>query len=271
MDRREFLRLVGVGGAAAGLTGVNPPPAPSEAPPVAPEIHVPAPTSGIQRVLWSVETDDRAVALTFDDGPDPRFTPRILRILERYDVKATFMVMGYNAVRYGGVLRDVVAAGHEIGGHGWKHLNLAQAGPEDLREEVEYALDRIEQVTQQEIKTFRPPYGRFGEDVVRMLARKRKDLVIWSVTRGELEWRDPERVVQHVTQNLGPGDILLMHDGVGRGTFQRNAPWAIDLQERRDVEIAALPRILDRVLEAGIKFDRLSDLTKRMRPVDATG
>jgi len=80
---------------------------------------------GRRQLVWSVPTSEPMVALTFDDGPDPELTARILAVLDRYRVQATFNVMGYNASRHGDLLRAVVAGGHELGNHTWTHQDLA--------------------------------------------------------------------------------------------------------------------------------------------------
>lgn len=226
---------------------------------------VPDPSRGWQRIAWSVDTDDPAVALTFDDGPDPRFTPRVLDLLERYGIKATFMAMGYNAVGHPTLLKEVVAAGHEVGGHGWVHLNLAEATVPQLRREVEHAIARIEDIAQVNVRTYRPPYGRFSEDAVKLLGHNDRDLIIWSLTRGDLSWRSPAKIERHVVGRAGAGDIILMHDGLGRATFAPDSPEAEVLHERRSIEIEALPKILEGVQDRGLRFATVSRLMRKMR------
>ena len=270
MHRRSFLRVLG-GGAIGIATGVRI--APSERrsdarssrecddTELGDDLATHKPTSsGLQRVVWSADTDEPVAALTFDDGPDPYFTPRILEVLSWYNVPATFMVMGYNAVRHPFLLREVVDAGHEIGGHGWAHLNLAKATPTEARTEIEYGTRMIEDRAGVPIRVFRPPYGRFGESTVRLLARARRDLVVWSVTRGELAWTDPQAVADHVVGALGPGDIVDLHDGIGRGTFNASSDYAARLRARRETELDALPRTLEGVRERGVRLERVSDL-----------
>ena len=81
---------------------------------------------GQQRLIWSVSTVEPLAALTFDDGPDPELTPRILEVLAEHGVQATFNVMGWNALRHPDLVRAFVAAGHELGNHTWTHQDLAQ-------------------------------------------------------------------------------------------------------------------------------------------------
>lgn len=269
MDRRRFLALFGVG-ALGGVAGTElarsqmegrPPEGSGQDGNAALEVE----TSGLERVVWSVDTDRRKVALTFDDGPDPEFTPRILDILDRHQVMATFMVMGYNAVRHPYLLAEVVSAGHEIGSHGWRHLSLAEASVEETVTEIERGTQMIEERAGVPIRVFRPPYGRFNEAAVRLLAKSRRDLIVWSVARGDLAWRDPSQVADHVITSLGPGEIIGLHDGIGRGTFNRSGQNAARLRRRREVELRALPRIIAGAKERDLSFETVSDLLTTWR------
>ncbi|CAN5548979.1 hypothetical protein BH20ACT23_BH20ACT23_22570 [soil metagenome] len=219
------------------------------------------PTStGMQRIIWSADTDEPVVAVTFDDGPDPEFTPRILDVLDRFGATATFMVMGHNAVTHPELLRDIVDAGHEVGGHGWRHLNLAEINTEETRKEIEHGNRMIEERTGVPIRVFRPPYGRFDESVVRVLGRARRDLVVWSVTRGMLSWRDPKQISSHVLGALGPGDIVDLHDGIGRATFNPRSESARRVRRRREDELSALPLILEGAKSSGLQLKTVTDL-----------
>jgi peptidoglycan/xylan/chitin deacetylase (PgdA/CDA1 family) len=99
---------------------------------------------GRQQIIWSVPTRQRMLTLTFDDGPDPEFTPRILDVLNRYDVNATFNVMGYNATRHTDLLRAIVDAGHELGNHTWTHQDLAFQSAAATRRQLEHGRQAIE-------------------------------------------------------------------------------------------------------------------------------
>lgn len=266
MDRRKFLALIGAGAAgSAGTaltrrrdegrgTGEGPPPQELE-----------AASTGQQRITWSVETAARIAALTFDDGPDPAFTPRILEILDSHRVTATFFALGYNAARHPGLLQEVVAAGHEIGSHGWRHLSLVGASPEEARREIEHGTRLVEDHAGVAVRSFRPPYGRFDEITLRILAQQPQDMYVWSVTRGPLAWKDPARIAAHLKQEVRPGDIVDLHDGIGRGTFDRTAAFAQKLVRRRSVEVDALPRVLEEAAESGLRFTTVSELVRKAR------
>lgn len=271
MDRRAFIALVGggvLGGAASRLASGGDDEAPIDEAPI--EGQVAIPTSGLQRIIWRVDTNAPVLALTFDDGPDPEFTPGILELLDRHGVKATFFAMGYNATEHASLLREVVAAGHEIGSHGWAHLNLTRISAPETYEEIETGKKAVEDIVQVPVKLFRPPYGRFDEAAVRFLASKRDDMIVWSLTRGELGWTDPEQIAAHVARMAAPGEILMLHDGIGRATFDREAERSIRVHARREVEQRALPEILARVQDKGMKPVTVSRLISKATADDTT-
>jgi peptidoglycan-N-acetylglucosamine deacetylase len=261
MRRRQFLALFG-GGAVGSLAGAGLARARLQREPqkADPDEEAHDPRSGQVQIIWSVETKAPLAALTFDDGPDPEFTPRILDLLDRYGARATFLAMGYNAARHPGLLREVVAAGHEIGNHTWSHLNLAHTSPTRTQTEIERGAREIEDRAGVPIRFFRPPYGRLSEAVVRVLAPLGHDVLQYSQTRGGPSMQSVAQVVSHVGEVLGPGDILLLHDGIGRGTFQRDADFAQRLRHRRHVELKALTRILENARARGLGLGTASEL-----------
>jgi peptidoglycan/xylan/chitin deacetylase (PgdA/CDA1 family) len=264
MQRRRFLSLLGLG-AAGSLAGTGLARSRDTRAPEVEEI-VPFPRSGSRRVVWSVETTEPFASLTFDDGPDPSYTPRILEILDHYKVKATFMVMGYNAVKHAGITKDMLDAGHEIGGHGWKHLNLTKATVAETRQEILHGTKMIESITGQPLTVFRPPYGRFSEEAMQLLGHAKQDLVIWSVTRGDLGWKDPRQIASHVARSLEPGGIVDLHDGLGRGTFNPDADFTERIRVRRETEIAALPQMIEQIRERGLRLKTVSDVLRVWQP-----
>lgn len=269
MDRRRFLSLVGLG--AAGATGagvaVVRDPAPRPSSPVPQDLV--ATQKGQQRVVWSVDTKVPLAALTFDDGPDPALTPRILDALDAFGIKATFFSLGHNAAQNPGLLKEVVSAGHEVGSHGWRHLNLAETSPQVTRLEIERGNEMVEEHAEVPVRLFRPPYGRFNEVAVRLLADRRQDMFVWSVTRGRLAWDNPERIAAHVREETGPGDVIDLHDGIGRGTFNLDKAFAKKLLHRRSVEVDALPQILEDAADKGLRLTTVSQLMARARSAEA--
>jgi peptidoglycan/xylan/chitin deacetylase (PgdA/CDA1 family) len=215
---------------------------------------------GRREVIWSVPTGAPVVALTFDDGPDPEFTPRILDVLARHGVHATFNVMGYNAIRHADLLRAVVEAGHELGNHTWTHQDLAfQSAAATLRQ-LERGRRAIEATAGVRPRFFRPPRGELTGAAVHAAAELGHDVLLWSVTRGPGGISTPRAVADHIAGTVAPGDVVALHDGIGRGTFDRGGAAARLLRARRTVEVTALEAAIERVLARGLRFVTASAL-----------
>lgn len=220
---------------------------------------------GARRLVWNVETTEPVAALTFDDGPDPDLTPRILDVLDRYDVRASFHVMGYNAVENPALLREIASRGHEIGSHTFSHPNLRNQTPEETERQLHLCADVIRSVTGRDVRYFRPPYGILTGPAARQAAALGYDVVLWSLGRGVPGEGTPRDVADHVVGNLRAGDIILLHDGIGTETFD-DLDGKGPVRRRRDVEVDALPQIIERSLESGIRFTTLEELLETPRP-----
>jgi len=275
VDRRRFLLLAGAvgsgaaGGAAAMATQALAGPVERVEVPVRAddrEEQPDAPNRGTHRVIWAVDTDEPVAALTFDDGPDPEFTPAILDVLARYDLRATFFMMGWNATTHEDLARQVVAAGHEIGNHTWDHQNLAFATNEETYEQLHRGSEAIEAVTGVRPGWFRPPRGQLSGFSIRHATVLGVDTVIWSVTRGPAGPGTPREVRRHLAAEIGPGDIVDLHDGLGRGTFNPGREFTEELRVRRRVEVEALPGAIEDVLARGIRLGTVSDVVAAERP-----
>jgi peptidoglycan/xylan/chitin deacetylase (PgdA/CDA1 family) len=213
---------------------------------------------GVRRVIYSVEVDEPLVALTFDDGPDPQFTPRVLAALAAHDIRATFCVMGYNALQHSDLLARVVAAGHEIAHHSWSHLDQSRLDPAQTAEEIRHGRQVIEELTGLTTRFFRPPRGELSGWALRVLAEDAQDVLMWSVTGSLPSPEITSEVRDFVLSHLAPGAIVDFHDGIGRGTFDPlGAP---DLVARRNAELDGLPELIERALASGFRFGRVSDL-----------
>ena len=191
--------------------------------------------------------DRRAVALTFDDGPTPS-TAAILEVLAQHGARATFFQCGVHARRRPEVVRQVVAAGHEIGNHTDTHSPLWLRSPGFIYEEVARAQEALFQAGGQRPRLFRAPYG------VRWpgLARAQKDFgllgVMWTVIG--LDWKlDPQKIAQRVLGGVCNGAIVCLHDG-------REMDPSPDVSNT----IEALRRLLPELLERGYELTTVSDL-----------
>jgi peptidoglycan-N-acetylglucosamine deacetylase len=152
---------------------------------------------------FSMPAGDEAIYITFDDGPHPESTPRLLELLAKYDARATFFCLGRNVEKYPAIYDSIIAAGHAVGNHTWSHLSGWTTGTARYMDDVSRAAAVIGS------KLFRPPYGRITPGKYRQL-RKHYDIIMW--TRQFADYHpsfNPDKV------NLNgvlPGDILVMHD-----------------------------------------------------------
>ncbi|HWY41337.1 MAG TPA: glycosyltransferase [Chthoniobacterales bacterium] len=194
---------------------------------------------------------EHQVAITFDDGPDPDWTPQILDILKAANVKAAFFLVGVNAERYPGLVRRIVNEGHEIGNHTYYHPNLALAWPEHVRLELNATQLLIETITGRATTLFRPPYAAdtqpssVSELMPLQIAQELNYLVVLENIDPQ-DWAKPgaDIIVQRVKQQRRDGSIILLHDAGGD----------------RSQTVEALPRILDWLRTRGDTIVPLSTL-----------
>ncbi len=263
-ERRRFLGLLGAGGLVAGgaVTGYIAAAVPSQAAEDgAREDGAFAPTStGSQQVLWSVATDEAAIALTFDDGPNPAFTPRVLDILAAVGARATFFVIGEQAGRAPGLLRRILAEGHEVGNHTWSHRSAALISAEDTRGEIRRATEALTAATGTPPRFYRPPRGMLTGSALEHAHLLGQQVVLWSVDRGPAVDTDGDGVRRHLIEHLAPGAIIDLHDGVGAASGRPRTEWPAKLLRRRETELAVLPDVLAAGRARGFRFVTLTEL-----------
>lgn len=194
---------------------------------------------------------EHQVALTFDDGPDPEWTPQILDILKKANAKAAFFLVGVNAEKYPGLVRRIVNEGHEIGNHTYYHPNLALAWPEHVHLELNATQLLIETITGRATTLFRPPYAadtqpsQMSELMPLQIAQELSYLVVLENIDPQ-DWAKPgaDIILQRVKQQRRDGSIILLHDAGGD----------------RSQTVAALPKILDWLHTRGDTIVPLSTL-----------
>lgn len=188
----------------------------------------------------------RGVALTFDDGPDPQSTPKILDMLDEAGVQATFFVIGRKAEQHPGLVREMSERGHAIGVHGYEHERLmALRSPRHVRADLERAISLLRDITGARPFMFRAPIGHVSPAMARVAEALGLQLVGWSV-RGVDGWSGAkaEAVANRVTRKLCDGAIVLLHDAAERGDF---IPASLD----------ALPAIFRAARQEQLVFVRL--------------
>ncbi|MEU2628786.1 MULTISPECIES: polysaccharide deacetylase family protein [Kitasatospora] len=238
----------GDGAAPGGLLPSDPasppassaPPAASSAPAAASPASGPVPPQPrkVSNPLFSLASDDRLVALTLDDGPDPVHTPIVLSVLEQYRLRATFFLIGENAERQPALVREIAAHGHHIANHTWSHPDLRGITDAKVRDELLRTSDLLGTTTGRTPTWFRAPGGDWSDASLRICAELGMRPMGWSVD--PQDWARPgtSLITQRVLQTIGPGSIVLNHDGGGD----------------RSQTIAALRTYLPVLLDEGYRF-----------------
>lgn len=196
----------------------------------------------------------RKLAITFDDGPNPAMTPRLLDLLERYHVRATFFVIGRYARECPELVKETAQRGHLVANHTLTHPNLFWLTPGAIHEELRHTQDAIAAATGATTKWFRPPYGFRNPWVVKTAALLGMRTVMWTLIPGDWKPQPPESlidkmrpIVMQANRNLStanaPGDILCLHDGGHRA-----------LNADRAHTLKALEHWLPRWRDAGLEF-----------------
>ncbi|WP_134684364.1 polysaccharide deacetylase family protein [Brevibacillus migulae] len=164
--------------------------------------------------IHRIDSQRKVVALTFDDGPDPKYTPLILETLHKNGVPATFFVLGAQVDRYPKVMQWIKKAGHEIGNHGYHHVDLNKLTEQEIYDEIKRAERSIYRTTGILSQYYRPPGGVMTHDVVNAVQSSGYDLIHWSVD--PRDWsleRTASTIANSVKKNVTAGDIVLFHDG----------------------------------------------------------
>ncbi|MGR6321819.1 polysaccharide deacetylase family protein [Micromonospora soli] len=201
--------------------------------------------AGSVEVAWGVRTSERMIALTFDDGPQPQWTPMVLDILERYAVPATFFLVGERARQHAGLVRGRLAR-HEVGNHSWAHHDLARMDAHTAYDDLKRSHDAIAEAAGTEPRLLRPPWGHLGGAVLHAAARLDYSLVLWTLQMREDEFpHDPSGHARRIVADVQPGTILLGHD-VGH--------------EQRLVALRGLPEMITGLRDRGYRFVTVSQL-----------
>lgn len=197
------------------------------------------------RCLRHGERDRPEIALTFDDGPLPRYTRQVLDVLERYEVKATFFCVGLHAAGHADDIARISAQGHALGNHTWSHPFLPELSYPQLTEQIERTQETIAAASGGAAPTlFRPPYGSRTPEVMGWLGETVSTIVLWDVDASDWALPGADKIARIVLDQAQPGSIILLHDGGGD----------------RSQTVAALPAIIEGLQERGYRFTLVEDL-----------
>jgi peptidoglycan/xylan/chitin deacetylase (PgdA/CDA1 family) len=185
---------------------------------------------------------ERTIALTFDDGPDPTYTPQILRVLARYRACATFFVLGRHVDAHPELLREIVKGGHAVGSHGYSHAILRWVWPGEIAAELNGTSAAIHRAAGIRTDLFRHPGGMQGFFLPWMTKPVGWQVVVWSVDPQDYTEPGVAEIARRVLDEAHPGAIVLLHDGSPDGT------------ESRAHTVEALPIILEELRDRGYQF-----------------
>ncbi|EOQ15623.1 hypothetical protein KQ3_05074 [Bacillus cereus B5-2] len=169
------------------------------------------------KVIWEVNTKEKIVALTFDDGPHPIFTPQILDILAKYNTKATFFVAGNKVKRFPAILIREVKEGHEIANHTYNHIYDKNMTAAKLTSELNRTDEVIKQITGYKPTLYRPVGGLHNDLIINTAIQNGKLVILWSWHQDPQDWRSPaaSQISKHIIKGVQPGNIILLHDWNG--------------------------------------------------------
>lgn len=196
--------------------------------------------------------EEKLIALTFDDGPDEDYTPQILDILKKYNVKATFFVVGQKVGWHPQIVKRQFEEGHEIGNHTFTHINVCHRGYSDILSEITQTQETIKNVTGEEPTIFRPPYRAINKEMCSIVKDKKMNVILWS-NLDPKDWSNPgvSYIANTIITKVTNGNIILLHDynNQRRSTSQT---------------IQALDIVIPALLEKGYKFVTVSELIEHM-------
>lgn len=191
--------------------------------------------------IYSVETDEKKAAITFNCAWSAEDIPEILGILEKYDAKATFFVLGQWARDNPDALRMIADSGHEIGNHSNTHPDMASLKKEDILREISRCSESISEICNADSVLFRPPSGSYSSALIETAAEMGYMTVQWDTD--SRDWKDlsAEEMIDSVTKNVRKGSIILFHCG-------------------KENTLSALPEILEILSNRGFSFPKVSEL-----------
>lgn len=200
---------------------------------------------GKSTIINHVETTHKAVAITFDDGPNPVYTPQVLDIFEEVNGKATFYMIGKHMKEHPEMVKTVTANMHEIGNHTYSHPMLTELTPSDCLHEIEHTHQIIKEMTGKNPTTFRPPYLAYNDETANVIESLGYS-TIGALNLDALDWEQPgvDHIFSKSRNHSTNGSILLFHDGFGD----------------RSQTIAAVRKLVNELTDEGYQLVTVSEL-----------
>lgn len=198
------------------------------------------------QIVWEIKTEEKIIALTFDDGPDKKYTSEILALLSKYGAKSTFFIVGENAEKHSALVLQMYNEGHELANHTYTHP--IKGSVRQIVKEVKQTNDAIYSITGYQPILFRPVEGQYTDELISAVGKGGYKVVMWSWHQDTKDWANPgvQKIVDTVLNGTEPGNIILFHDGGGN----------------REQTVRALEEILPELQKQGYKFVTVSELLK---------
>jgi peptidoglycan-N-acetylglucosamine deacetylase len=200
------------------------------------------------KFVTHVQTTKKVVALTYDDGPNPPDTDRLLAVLARLQVKATFFVLGRQVEQYPETAKIILSQGHELGNHSYSHPKMLWKSPKFIRSEIQKTDRLLREVGVTGNIHFRPPYGLKFVVLPYVLMQLGKVTISWDVDSEDYQKLDSQAIVDNVLDLVKPGSIILLHDSLD------------NLGGDRSKTITATEILIEKLLINGYQFKTISEL-----------
>ena len=191
------------------------------------------------------------VSLTFDDGPGAAYTPKILDILKKYNVKATFFVVGKHVKKYPEIARQIAAEGHDVGNHTYSHKDLVPATKATVIKEITKTEQALLEVLGMRTDLFRPPRGIFNQTSRKLIVERGYRIILWSVSSCDWRLNNANMILRRIKRFTKNGSIILFHDS---GALIRREGG------KRAGTVKSLPLIIEHLHESGFKIIPVSEL-----------
>ena len=164
-------------------------------------------------IVWTLPESNQ-ISLTFDDGPDPHFTPRILSLLEKEGITASFFVIGEKANQHPMLIKAIRQSHNVIGIHSYEHQSLLFHSNRFIRNQIQHAKDTIENIISEPVHFFRPPYGHFSPTMINIIQTYSMKMVMWNFMTYDFDNRLSDSELLNIFQKkIRAGDIVVLHDG----------------------------------------------------------
>jgi peptidoglycan-N-acetylglucosamine deacetylase len=196
------------------------------------------------KLITRVNTREKVLALTYDDGPNSPYTDQLMEVLGRFGVKATFFVIGQQAEQATQTIREMQAQGHELGNHSYSHKRLIFTSQSSISAEIDKTDRLLNQFGQKRSILFRAPYGYKRIRLPWILSKLNKTHVLWDVDPRDYQATSAEAIVEPILKQVQPGSIVLLHDGGGD----------------RSLTVEATAQIIPKLRERGYRFATVSEL-----------